>query len=336
MIFTSAIVVDHADDVTHFADEEIRHAGSRGCDDGGMDTPEHYAELLALGAQESGTLEVKRVHLPKLEQGLTHRTGKGKPLDWVRYWRTLHNHIEVGAYAVIQRSNGSRIVWTTTSGKAQENTLKRWTGRPVKTFKAADVDELEAQLLEDITEVFADAEVDRRARSVMARNKRVEDVDGWVDGLRERRAQAKRFWEVAAGRDQLPPEDAHAYLLWWSDQVGRELQLETGGLPVSKDVLEVVEQAGLVGFLAAKAPAVGLQYWEFGVTDDAVTWIFKLDDADEVHEALGIAAAAAREVPVEVGSSLQYRGAIEVKGRSDFVELVAERLVKEKIEFEVW
>jgi hypothetical protein len=114
-----------------------------------------FARVMAAGALESGALEVRRVQL-----------GAGV---WERHRRTLANHVGVGAYGVIQKRDGSRVAWTTSRGRSQIATLRRWSRKPVRTIRGVDVEQLEAKLVQDVARVLADASGDRRTRAVTAR-----------------------------------------------------------------------------------------------------------------------------------------------------------------------
>jgi hypothetical protein len=114
------------------------------------------AETLAAGAHAAGSLEVRRFRV----------VANGR---WERYRRTLANHVDVGAYAVLRRRDGSRVAWTTSHGRAQLLTLQRWSRKPVRTITAKTREELEAALLDDVARQAAEAAPDRRGRAITAR-----------------------------------------------------------------------------------------------------------------------------------------------------------------------
>ena len=116
-----------------------------------------FARVMAAGAHESGELEVRRVQL-------SHVAGK-----WERYRRTLANQVKVGAYGVVQKEDGSRVAYTTSRGRSQLATLRRWSRGPVRTIRADSLEELKAKLLRDVAKVLVDASRDRRTRAVTAR-----------------------------------------------------------------------------------------------------------------------------------------------------------------------
>jgi len=114
-------------------------------------------ETLGAGAQAGGLLEV-------------HRFTLVNEYRWERYRQSLVNQIgEVGAYGVVRKQDGSRVVWTTSQGRAAMLTLRRWSRGPVRTIRAASVGELEAELIADAVKVLKDAVPDKRMRSVTAR-----------------------------------------------------------------------------------------------------------------------------------------------------------------------
>ena len=137
------------------------HAGFRGLDDESLTFARRLAGTLARGAHASGMLEVRRFHVTS-----------DRP--WERYRRTLANHAHVGAYAMIERRNGSRTAWTTSHGRAQLLTLRRWSRTPVRTLKGSSVPELEELVLRDAARAMRRASADRRTRSITAR--------GWTAG----------------------------------------------------------------------------------------------------------------------------------------------------------
>ena len=116
-----------------------------------------FARVMAAGAHAAGVLEVRRFHL-------THAAGA-----WERYRRTLANQVTVGAYGVIQKRDGSRVAYTTSRGRSQLATLRRWSRKPVRTMRADSRGELEAKLSRDVARVLVDASRDRRTRAVTAR-----------------------------------------------------------------------------------------------------------------------------------------------------------------------
>lgn len=111
---------------------------------------------LALGARAGDSLEIRRFII----------TGSD---SWERYRRTLSNHAQVGAYAVMRRTDGSRVGWTTSHGRSQSLTLERWTKKPVKTIRATTIEGLERAVLHDARRMATDASPDRRTRHVTVR-----------------------------------------------------------------------------------------------------------------------------------------------------------------------
>lgn len=116
-----------------------------------------YARILSEGAEASGKLEVQRIVLrPKYRD-----TWEGKRF-------TLSNHCPVGAYAHILQRNGRRWVYTTTQGRAQIATLRRWSeSRRVTTITGETREELESNLLDGpfgLKKAFVSADPDRRSR----------------------------------------------------------------------------------------------------------------------------------------------------------------------------
>ena len=89
-----------------------------------------FARVMAAGAHESGELEVRRVQL-------SHVAGK-----WERYRRTLANQVKVGAYGVVQKEDGSRVAYTTSRGRSQLATLRRWSRGPVRTIRSVSESEI--------------------------------------------------------------------------------------------------------------------------------------------------------------------------------------------------
>ena len=116
-----------------------------------------FARVMAEGARAAGALEVRRFQITKTAG------------EWERYRRTLSNQVKLGAYGVIQRRDGSRVAWTTSSGKQQLATLRRWSRKPIRTIRAADPEEMEFKLLRDVAQVLVNASEDRRTRAVTAR-----------------------------------------------------------------------------------------------------------------------------------------------------------------------
>jgi hypothetical protein len=99
-----------------------------------------------------------------------HRLTLKNEYKWERYRQTLVNQIgDIGAYGVARRKDGSRVVWTTSHGRAAMLTLRRWSRGPVRTIKATSVVGLEAELMADVVKVLKDAVPDKRMRSVTAR-----------------------------------------------------------------------------------------------------------------------------------------------------------------------
>jgi DNA modification methylase len=114
-----------------------------------------FAKVLAQGAHAAGKLEVRRVQL-------TPSAG-----SWERYRRTLSNHVQLGAYGVIQRQNASRVFWV--AGDEQSSTFRSWTKKPQRTIRADSIEELEAKLIIDVSQVLVEVSGDRRTRAVTPR-----------------------------------------------------------------------------------------------------------------------------------------------------------------------
>ena len=188
-----------------------------------------FSRILAEGAEASGALEVRLVKIPRTDRE-----------SWPKRRMTLYNQIDtdgVGAYAHVLQTNGSRWVYTTSRGRAQEATLQRWTSTPVATITAGTFDVLVELLEASILEAMRLATHDSRSRRAAARGFDVEDAITYRD-------REARFFEIAVGREPITLGDMPEYLLWWDQQVGRELQLQHRGLPVPRDVLEAARKSG--------------------------------------------------------------------------------------------
>ncbi len=137
---------------------EVSDSGTQGphLDDESVSFANELAAALASGAQAAGHLEVRRFHVTK----------NG---PWEPYRRTLSNHASVGAYAVVRRDDGSRVAWTTSHGRAQLLTLRRWSRKPVKTIAARNIPDLEAAVFDDAVRAMVNASADRRGRAISIR-----------------------------------------------------------------------------------------------------------------------------------------------------------------------
>lgn len=137
--------------------ESTKDTITRGLPDDAVEFARMLSRVVSQGAAAGGDLAVRRVRLMDRSSG------------WERHRRTLSNHVTVGAYAVVQLENGTRVAWTTSSKRSHVATLRRWSSKPIRTIRAETVEELEDKLFRDVASVMADASQDRRTRAVTAR-----------------------------------------------------------------------------------------------------------------------------------------------------------------------
>jgi hypothetical protein len=189
-----------------------------------------FAQCLAVGAHESGTLEVRRLELSR-----AHRE------HWEARRYTLSQQVPVGAFAHVLQTSGRRVLWTTTSGSVQRGTLWRWAPRgPIEIIRGEGESDLEAledlraKLERSVLEALVEASPDGRTRRCTVRGFDGEAaVADW-----ERRV---RFERISAGAvEELTAAEVHWYLDWHEDRVPREEARRLGGLPVPERILDAV------------------------------------------------------------------------------------------------
>lgn len=186
-----------------------------------------FAVRLTAGAHAGGVLEVRRVILSR-----EHRN------HWEARWYTLSQQIEAsggrGAWAHILQANGRRWVWTTTQGRAQLNTLERWSPRfPIDVLRGRDRHELREAVMWSVMEGMRSADPDRRSRRVSVRG-----VDDKV------LTQEWRFEDYLDGIDTNPitEDEIVDYVMWLDENTPRWIKDAVGGLPVTREVMAMAER----------------------------------------------------------------------------------------------
>jgi len=188
-----------------------------------------FAHVLGEGAdaarRDDGDLEVRLVILsPEIR-------------SWSGMQVTLQNQITVGAYAVIKQTDGSRWLYTTTRGRAQEATLIRWSKKPITLFTAANFDELLPVLERSFLNAMRNATEDGRSRRATARG-----FDPHQATIQ--RDLNRRFRSVADGSKHLTADELDAYLSWWDEEIDPRIKRMLGGLPVDQYIHDMAKANG--------------------------------------------------------------------------------------------
>jgi hypothetical protein len=192
-----------------------------------------FAEQLAEAALQAGDAPYV-VRLVKLRADM-RGTWDGK--RW-----TLSQQIEVGGYGVILQENGSRWLYTTSTGRAQLATLKRWTPNPIIEITGDTYEALRYRLEDSLAEAMIHASTDGRSRRVTIRGFDYEP-------LHEHREQGRRFSAIATtggGVEVIDPDEIEDYLIWWMGEADPRITRMMDGLPVDPDIYRMAERAGLV------------------------------------------------------------------------------------------
>jgi hypothetical protein len=183
-----------------------------------------FALVLTAGAHEGGVLEVRRFILSR-----DHRK------HWEARRYTLSQQIEasggVGVWGHILQQSGRRWVWTTAQGRAQLNTLERWTPRfPIEVLRGRDRRELQAEVLRSVTEGMREADPDLRSRRVSVRGFDPEEIT--------------LPWQYEDFRDgiskELPEGEVLGYVQWLSENTPDWIERAMGGVPVTPEVFRLV------------------------------------------------------------------------------------------------
>lgn len=191
-----------------------------------------FAEKLAEGAIQHGRGDPYTVRLVKLRADMR---GTWEAKRW-----TLSNHIKVGAYAVILQEDGSRWLYTTTTGKAQVATLQRWTPDPIIEITGDTYETLRDRLEDSLAEAMIYASTDGRSRRVTTRG-----FD--YDAVHARREELAKWERIADGIEPPSDDDLEGYLEWWEQAVTPRVTRAVGGLPVDREVYAMAERRGWVG-----------------------------------------------------------------------------------------